>query len=319
MGQQGSDSFTESFSTVAVALSPVGPYAIVPSASGNNLLNYSQSVTDGTLTVTQASTTTKLSTNLISIAPGGSLQLTAQVTPQFSGSPTGTVTFSVGNTQLGQAAVTNGTATLTTTALSAIGTSSLTANYGGDTNFASSNSTASTVTVVASNFTVALVSSPSQRVIRGSSTTYVFQVTPVDGVFSEPVSFSLTGLPAGTTYTFSPSTIAAGSGAQQATLTIHTAAVTSSGLAPTSKSPAPLALALMLPALFALCRLRRRAQGLVRLGCLLLVLGVGTAAVTLLGGCGGRSSKNNQTYYVTVTASSPSYSHQVSVTLDIEQ
>jgi hypothetical protein len=322
MGQQGSDSFTESFSTVAVALSPVGPYAIVPSASGNNLLNYSQSVTNGTLSVTQASTTTKLSTNLISITPGGSLQLTAQVTPQFSGSPTGTMTFSVGNTQLGQAAVTNGTATLTTTALSAIGTSSLTANYGGDMNFASSNSAASTVTVVASNFTVALVSSPSQKVIPGSSTTYVFQVTPVDGTFYEPVSFSLTGLPAGTTYAFSPSTIAAGSEAQQVTLTIQTAAVTSSGLAPTSKSQAPLALALLLPALFALCRLRRHAQGLVRLGCLLLVLGVGTAAVTLLGGCGGRGSgfflQNNQTYSVTVTASSPSYSHQVSVTLNIE-
>jgi hypothetical protein len=322
MGQQGSDSFTESFSTVAVALSPVGHYAIVPSASGNNLLNYSQSVTDGALIVTQASTTTKLSTNQISITPGGSLQLTAQVTPQFSGSPTGTMTFSVGNTQLGQAAVTNGTATLTTTALSVIGTSSLTANYGGDTNFASSNSTASTVAVVASNFTVALVSSPSQRVIPGSSTNYVFQVTPADGTFSEPVSFSLTGLPAGTTYTFSPSTIAAGSGAQQVTLTIKTAAVTSSGLAPTSKSQAPLALALLLPALFALCRLRRRAQGLVRLGCLLLVLSGGAAATTLLGGCGGRGSgfylQNNQTYSVTVTASSPSYSHQVSVTLNIE-
>ena len=322
MGQHGSDSFTESFSTVAVALSPVGPYAIVPSVSGNNLSDYSQSVTDGTLTVTQASTSTKLSTNLISITPGGSLQLTAQVTPQFSGSPSGTVTFSAGNTQLGQAAVTNGTATLTTTALSAIGTFSLTANYSGDTNFASSNSTASTVAVVASNFTVALVSSPSQRVISGSSTTYVFQVTPVAGIFYEPVSFSLTGLPAGTTYAFSPSTIAAGSGAQQVTLTIHTAAVTSSGLAPTSKSQAPLALALLLPTLFALYRLRRRAQGLVRLGCLLLMLGGGAAAASLLGGCGGSGSgfflKNNQTYSVTVTASSPSYSHQVNVTLDIE-
>jgi hypothetical protein len=322
MGQHGSDSFTESFSTVAVALSPVGPYAIVPSVSGNNLSDYSQSVTDGTLTVTQASTSTKLSTNLISITPGGSLQLTAQVTPQFSGSPSGTVTFSAGNTQLGQAAVTNGTATLTTTALSAIGTFSLTANYSGDTNFASSNSTASTVAVVASNFTVALVSSPSQRVISGSSTTYVFQVTPVAGIFYEPVSFSLTGLPAGTTYAFSPSTIAAGSGEQQVTLTIHTAAVTSSGLAPTSKSQAPLALALLLPTLFALYRLRRRAQGLVRLGCLLLMLGGGAAAASLLGGCGGSGSgfflKNNQTYSVTVTASSPSYSHQVNVTLDIE-
>jgi hypothetical protein len=322
MGQHGSDSFTESFSTVAVALSPVGLYTIVPSASGNNLSDYSQSVTNGTLTVTQASTTTKLSTNLVSITPGGSLQLTAQVTPQFSGSPSGTVTFSAGNTQLGQAAVTNGTATLTTTALSAIGTFSLTANYSGDTNFASSNSTASTVAVVASNFTVALVSSPSQRVISGSSTTYVFQVTPVAGIFYEPVSFSLTGLPAGTTYAFSPSTIAAGSGAQQVTLTIHTAAVTSSGLAPTSKSQAPLALALLLPTLFALYRLRRRAQGLVRLGCLLLMLGGGAAAASLLGGCGGSGSgfflKNNQTYSVTVTASSPSYSHQVNVTLDIE-
>jgi hypothetical protein len=52
------------------------------------------------------------------------------------------------------------------------------------------------------------------------------------------------------------------------------------------------------------------------------MLGGGAAAASLLGGCGGSGSgfflKNNQTYSVTVTASSPSYSHQVNVTLDIE-
>ncbi len=53
-GVENGDSFTESFTTTATVSSPVGSYAIVPSVTGADLADYTQSVTDGTLTVTQA-------------------------------------------------------------------------------------------------------------------------------------------------------------------------------------------------------------------------------------------------------------------------
>jgi hypothetical protein len=67
--------------------------------------------------------------------------LTANVSGQFSGVATGTVTFSDGNSSLGSASVSSNTASLATTALP-VGTDSITAVYSGDSNFTGSTSSA---------------------------------------------------------------------------------------------------------------------------------------------------------------------------------
>ena len=56
-GAINGDTFTETFSTSATNTSPVGTYAIVPSATGANLVDYTVTATNGTLTVLPSSNT----------------------------------------------------------------------------------------------------------------------------------------------------------------------------------------------------------------------------------------------------------------------
>jgi hypothetical protein len=53
-GAVNGDTFTETFSTTAILNSPVGAYPITPTAAGANLANYAVVITNGTLTITQA-------------------------------------------------------------------------------------------------------------------------------------------------------------------------------------------------------------------------------------------------------------------------
>ena len=93
-------------------------------------------------------TTTTLTASGTQLTPGQSVTLTAVVAPQ-SGSnvPTGTVTFLDGSTSLGTAQLTaTGGATLNLSSLP-VGTNSISASYGGDTNDSPSSSTVLIVTV----------------------------------------------------------------------------------------------------------------------------------------------------------------------------
>jgi glucose/arabinose dehydrogenase/PKD repeat protein len=67
-----------------------------------------------------------------------------------------------------------------------------------------------------------------QTVARGGSASYTASITALDG-FTGTVSFSVTGLPAGATPTFTPATV---SGAGSSTLTIATSAATATGSYP---------------------------------------------------------------------------------------
>jgi MBG domain (YGX type)/Bacterial Ig-like domain (group 3)/PQQ enzyme repeat len=150
-GAVGSDSFSESFSTVATPSSNVGNYTIAPAVTGPQLTNYTVTAINGTLTVSAAATTTAL-TAPASAAYGASVVLTATVS-STSGTPAGTVTFLNGSTALGTAALNpSGTAALTTTTLPA-GTDTVTASYAAQGNYAASVSTA-TVTVNSASQTI---------------------------------------------------------------------------------------------------------------------------------------------------------------------
>jgi len=116
--------------------------------------DYASSTGTMTLTVTpQPATTTTLSISANSVGISGTVSLTSTVTSTATGTPTGTVYFRNGNNLIGGASLSNGTATLANYPVDAAhgfaaGLDSITANYAGDLNFASSASAVTKLTVI---------------------------------------------------------------------------------------------------------------------------------------------------------------------------
>ena len=320
-GAVNGDTFTESFSTPATINSNAGSYAIVPSATGTDLADYSVTVQDGTLTIAQAGTTTSISASSASITPGQSVTLSAQVISATTGTPTGSVNFYDGTSLLNTATLSGGAASFTTTTLSAGTTHQLTAIYSGDINFLTSSTSSSTRIVVAAlDFSLTPVAPSSQTVNPGSAATYQMVVAPLYGTYLGPVTFTVSGLPTGATAAFSPSTVAANAGRQTVTLTVQMAATTAMRQAVPRPSATrglqPFALAFLL--LLGLGRMRRHGRNLRRMIYVVLLL-IGGAA-TLLTGCGGHttSTQTPETYTITVTATSSNLQHSTTFTLIAE-
>jgi hypothetical protein len=117
-----------------------------------------------------AKTSTTLTANPTTVAIDGSLQLIAAVQSATAGTLAGNVTFTIGSTTVGTAAITPGasgagSATLSvasaTTALGfAVGSNTVLATYGGDANYASSSGSATVtvtnpgITITATNVTI---------------------------------------------------------------------------------------------------------------------------------------------------------------------
>jgi hypothetical protein len=97
----------------------------------------------GSTGTTASSTTLTAGTNSLTI--NESVLLTATVSPTAA---TGTVTFYNGTATIGTGTLSSGTATLSTS-FSAAGTESITATYGGNSTYASSTSSAVSITVTA--------------------------------------------------------------------------------------------------------------------------------------------------------------------------
>jgi hypothetical protein len=118
-----------------------GSHAYTAVYSGDN--NFATS-TSAPLTqqVNMANTTTTLTSSSNPIVVGQTVTFTVTVAPVSpgAGTPTGTVTFMDGTTVLGTATLTNGVAKFSTSSL-AQGSHSITATYGGDTNFNGSSTT----------------------------------------------------------------------------------------------------------------------------------------------------------------------------------
>jgi hypothetical protein len=114
-----------------------GAHSIAATYGGDG--NFTGSTTSLNLTVGQASTTLTLSSNTNPSRPGQSVTFTATLTPQFGGQATGTIDFRDGATPLGSPAVSGNSAALGTSLVTA-GIHSITAHYGGDTNFTASTS-----------------------------------------------------------------------------------------------------------------------------------------------------------------------------------
>jgi hypothetical protein len=317
-GAVNNDSFTEMFSTAATTTSNAGTYAIVPSVTGADASEYTVTATNGTLTVTKAATATTLGASANSIASGQSLTLTAQVMDTSAGStgtPTGTVSFYDGTTLLGASTLTNSTASYTTATLAPGATHTLTATYVGDMNFTASTSNTGTIIVAAPpDFIFTGATAAAYTAAPGAVATYSFSLSPLSGGYPGPVGFTVTGLPANATATFTPSSVAVNAGPATVGMTVQTPPAVARNSSSLLGRGIVMAL-LLLP--FSMSRGIRRKLRSSALLMVLLLVGI-TATMTGCGSGNGFLLQKTQTYTLTVTATSGTAQHSQTVTLIVQ-
>jgi sugar lactone lactonase YvrE len=309
-GAANGDSFTESFTTTATIGSNVGSYPIVPTVTGTNLPNYAVTAQNGTLTITQAASAVTLVSSALTSSPNTSVTFTATVASATTGTPTGSVQFFDGATQLGAGTLnTQGVASLTVATL-ATGAHTISADYSGDINFTQSVSPALTQTVTVPP-DYSLAANPTALTIEpGQTGTITFTVTPVGG-YTGTVNFSCAGLPAGASCSFSPASVSLdGSDTLQTTqLSIVTlgpnhGTVSMNRRGDISRSDPVRASLFLLPGILLggfLTWRRNKLAGTLKGTLVVLIL---ISAIGGLAGCGGSSSPSVKpgTSTVTVTA-----------------
>jgi hypothetical protein len=178
--------------SLATTALPVGSDSVTASYGGAT--DFATSSGSATVTVTTAATTTAVTATPNSIAYGASTTLKATVTSS-GGTPTGTITFKYSTTTLGTCTLSSGTCSLATTALP-VGSDSVTASYGGATDFATSSGSA-TVTVTTAATTTAVTATPNS-IAYGASTTLKATVTSSAGTPTGTITFKYSTTTLGT-------------------------------------------------------------------------------------------------------------------------
>ena len=265
-----------------------------------------------------AKTATTLTANPTTVALDGSLQLTAAVTSATAGTLAGNVTFTIGSTTVGTAAITPGasgagSATLSvasaTTSLGfAVGSNTVVATYGGDANYASSSASA-IVTVTNPGITIAATNVAISSASPGNSGTSTITLTSTGG-YAGTVGVQATGtvnvdaaFPNGTTGMVALSS----GGTGTTTLTITTTSASGNiqkspgsrlagrRIAAAGGTAAGCILLLLIPGI----RRKRWPVALIMLVFLSVGAGLGCG-----GGTGGGAPTGNYTVTVTATDSS---------------
>ena len=309
-----------------------GSHAIAAAYSEDASFNASTS-SPLNLTITLASTTTTMTSSLNSQGSGAAFAA-AIATTSGGNPPTGTVTFSAGGNPLGSVPVNGLTNTQTGTAQAtasftdtelANGQYTVTATYNGDTNYAASSSAASTINLQP-DFSLSLNATQLTAAIPGTPVSLELAVAALDG-FNGTLSFAATscaGLPAESSCSFSPASIA-GSGSTQV-------AVMTSGPHPAAARGLPVAkgftwwttgFGVSLSCVFLMGAAPKKGRWSALLSLLAL------AFLLTLPNCGGGSSSSGGgpqidqgtppgAYSVTVTATSGNLSHTASFTLVVQ-
>jgi len=272
------------------------------------------------------------------------LQTSITLTATVSAAATGSVTFLDGTTSLGTSTIAGGAATLATSTL-ATGAHSITAAYSGDANFTTLSSTVLTETVEDFSLSIPNGSVTSETALPGGTAVFTLTMNPAGAAtFPAAVTLSLSGLPIGATYSFSPASLPAGSGPTTVTLTIQLPQSTAAALpirihgdgvrtnsgggqetlasngGNAERKLAPFALALLfLP--FA-GRVRQTRKGLRRAMSTMLLFLVAIVAMIGLSGCGASGSgffvQPPKSYTLTVTGTSGTLSRSTNITLTVE-
>jgi sugar lactone lactonase YvrE len=238
---------------------------------------------------------------------------------------TGTVSFYDGtnSTPLGTSTLAGAVATFTISTLAA-GSHSITAIYSGDTNFAALTSSAVTETIqdFSLNISTAPGGTTSATVQPGGTATYLLSISPTGAsTFAAAVVLTASGLPTGATYTLTPSTLAAGSGTANVTLTITVPQLTAAARPNSSPGGGVASVTLALLLLPFSRRMRKTARKLGRTVPMALLLLAGAAVMVGLTGCGvstGFFGQQQQTYNVVVTGTSGALTHSTTVTLTVQ-
>jgi hypothetical protein len=215
-----------------------------------------------------------------------------------------------------------------------MGTQAITVAYGGDQNFLAATSSPLTESVGDFGFSI---SAPTVTALPGGTAVFNFTVTPAGATtFPANIVLSVSGLPGGATYAFSPPSLTTGEGATQVTLTIslpQTQAASAAlppniRLTPNHQNAArgkfagriaPFALALILLPFAG--RLRGTGRRMGRMLSVILLIVAGMAAVAGISGCGSTSgffAQQQQSYTVTVTGTAGALSHSATVNLTVE-
>src|SRR6202050_484731 len=168
----GTGTLSSGKATFSASTLAAGSHSITAAYGGDTNYNSSTSSTL-TQTVNKANTTVTLASSANPSTYGASVTFTATVSPSAA---TGTVTFNDGATTLGTGTLSSGKATFSTSTLTA-GSHSITAAYGGATNYNNSTSSALTQTVNKANTTLTLASSKNPSTY-GSSVTFTATVSP---------------------------------------------------------------------------------------------------------------------------------------------
>jgi hypothetical protein len=307
----------------------IGSHPITASYGGDSSYNVSTSAV-----LTEVVGKIPTVTTIVASDPAQLLHMgvtfTANVTAP-SPNATGTVTFMEGTTILGTAALSaNGgvIVTLTTNANAAYATSSLVtgphqivAVYSGDNTFAPS--TSAPVPNVVEDFTNTNTGAASQPLYPGASTSYTFTLAPISATtFLNDVTVAVDGLPPGSTYTFTPSTIKAGSGSTQVVLNVQTSSSLTARNgqpknSPGSRNELPIALGILgFVGLGTVRKLRHKMPRTLLL--LLLTLGSLLPIAALSGCAGGYFALNPTTYPLTVTGTEGPIQHAATASLIVQ-
>jgi hypothetical protein len=154
--------------------------------------DYSTLTSTVSVTVNKASSSTALVSSVNPSAVGQSVNLTATVTGQYGGTATGTVTFSNGSTSLGSSSLSGGSASLSIATLP-VGTDSITAVYGGDTNFTGSTSNSVSQVVEVAN-PAPVISSISPAFSNAGGATFTLTVTGTGFIANSTVYWGTSAL-----------------------------------------------------------------------------------------------------------------------------
>ena len=180
----GTGTLSGGVATLSTSLLALGGHTITAVYGGDT--NFTGSTSSGlTQTVNQGATTTAVTSSFNPSVFGQSVTFTATVS-SASGTPTGTVTFKDGANTLGTGTLSGGVATLSTSSI-ALGGHTITAVYGGDTNFTGSTSSGLTQTVQGATTTA--VTSSFNPAVFGQSVTFTATVSSPSGTPTGTVTF----------------------------------------------------------------------------------------------------------------------------------
>jgi hypothetical protein len=205
--------------TLASSPLPAGSDLITAVYSGDT--NYAASTGTVTATVGQAGSGTSVTGSPLTIAVGQSTTITATVSGVSGHTPTGSVDFKFGSTDLGTVTLTNGVASLPTSALPIGASDTVTAIYLGDTNYGTSSGT---VNIAVTGVLLTVTTDPEAMTYGGAFPTLTYTVSGLVG--TDTAAQVLTGAIA-TTATPTSGYLAAGYPITQGTLALT--GVSSSG------------------------------------------------------------------------------------------